>query len=95
MEIVKTNLMLDPKVSADALYQGVKYMQELALYHERADETYAAEIQSILTRLIADVEDNIQHTAMLRGLRFNPRYINDVIPETHESFPQCTRGACR
>lgn len=106
MRIVKQNLYTNPRAAADALYAGVNHMQELALYNQRADEPYAHEIQDILTSLIADVEDTIQYTAMLLGLRFNPRFINDVIPNVPDGSEDfglkhkptasvCTRGACR
>lgn len=106
MEILKANIRSDPGVAAQALYRGLESVRELGLYTQRADDMYEDELNSIANRMARTCEDIIQHTAMVRGVRFSPKYLNDIIPETPDDSdafgpnhkatgPLCPRGACR
>jgi hypothetical protein len=106
MQILKANIRSDPDVASKALYMGLENLREIGLYTQRADDMNAEELDSIANKLAATCEDVIQSTALIRGVRFLPRYLNDIIPETSDdadSFgpnhkktgPLCPRGACR
>lgn len=106
MQILKANIRSDPDIASKALYMGLENLREIGLYTQRADDMNAEELDSIANKLAATCEDVIQSTALIRGVRFLPRYLNDIIPETSDdadSFgpnhkktgPLCPRGACR
>jgi hypothetical protein len=106
MQIMKANIRSDPDVASKALYMGLENLREIGLYTQRADDMYEEELNAIADKLARTCEDVIQSTALVRGVRFLPRYLNDIVPETPDdadSFgpnykktgPLCPRGACR
>jgi hypothetical protein len=106
MDALKANLRTNPDAAASALYQAVEHIREMGLYTQRADDDYAEAINHIATRLGASAEDVIQATARMMGVRFSPRYLNDIMADTSDDSDTfgknhkatsavCTRGACR
>jgi len=70
----------NPQLASEHLYRAIDAVKDLALYIERADD---GEIQGkmleITNRMGLEGETLIQQTVLEKGLRFNPRYLNDTI----------------
>jgi hypothetical protein len=106
MDALKANLRTNPEAAASALYQAVEHIRDMALYTQRADDDHADAMNHIATRLAAAGEDVIQSSARIIGVRFFPRYLNDIMADTSDDSDTfgpnhkktatvCTRGACR
>jgi len=70
----------NPQVAADHLYRAIDAVKDLALHIERADDgDIQANMLEITNRMGLEGETLIQQTVLEKGLRFNPRYLNDTI----------------
>jgi len=106
MDQFKKTSRIDPHTAAGALYRAIEHVRELALYSERSDSDHAIELNNIANRLGYGAEDILSSSCRVMGLRFTPKYLNEMIPETpddsdafgpnhKETGPICARGSCR
>ena len=99
---------LDPARAGRALDQALEAIRELSLYTQRADQVeLAEELNHIADRVAYTGEELIQRTSARMGIRYFPKYLNDIIPppldDPTDSFRTdhkatgsiCTSGSCR
>ena len=99
---------VDPGRASEALDQTLEALRELSLYTQRADQSELFEdLNHIADRLGYTGEDLIQRTSARLGVRFFPKYLNDIIPPSlddpadtfrpgHKATSSvCTSGSCR
>jgi len=70
----------NPQLASEHLYRAIDAVKDLALYIERADDgEIQGQMLEITNRMGLEGETLIQQTVLEKGLRFNPRYLNDTI----------------
>jgi hypothetical protein len=99
---------LDPGRAGKALDQALEAIRELSLYTQRADQAeLAEELNRIADRVAYTGEELIQRTSARMGVRYFPKYLNDIIPPPiddpadtfrpgHKATSSlCASGSCR
>ena len=81
MDTFKKTMRFDPQTASGALYRAIDAVRELALYSERSDTDHAHKLNDIATRLGYGGEDIIRSSCRVLGIRFAPKYLNEMIPE--------------
>lgn len=99
---------LDPARAGRALDQALEALRELSLYTQRADQAELFEdLNHIADRVAYTGEELIQRTSARMGVRYFPKYLNDIIPPPiddpadtfrpgHKATSSlCASGSCR
>jgi len=99
---------VDPARAGHALSNALEAIRELSLYTQRADQVeLAEELNRIADRVAYTGEELIQRTSAQMGIRYFPKYLNDIIPPQiddpadtfrpgHKATSSlCASGSCR
>lgn len=73
---LSTEKIDDPQISAKHLYDGLDYLEDIALYN---NYDVHDEIREIITELAFEVETRILEKSLELNKPFNPRYLNDRV----------------
>lgn len=69
-----------PPDALEHLYLAIDTVKDMSLYLERSDQSEIQErMLDITNRMGLEGETLIQQKVLEKGLRFNPRYLNDTI----------------
>ena len=101
-------VQVDPARASNSLDRALEALRELSLYTQRADQVELFEdLNHIADRLAYMGEELLQRTSARVGVRFFPKYLNDIIPPSlddpadtfrpgHKATSSvCTSGSCR
>jgi hypothetical protein len=101
-------VQMDPGRATEALDRSLEALRELSLYTQRADQSELFEdMNKIADRLAYTGEELIQRTSARVGVRYFPKYLNDIIPPSlddpadtfrpgHKATSSlCASGSCR
>lgn len=73
---LSTEKIDDPYISSKHLYEGLDYLEDIALYN---NYDVHEEIQEIILELAYEVEKRILEKSLELNKPFNPRYLNDRV----------------
>ena len=70
----------DPTVALEHLYLAIDTVKDMALYLERADQSELQDkMLDVTNRMGLEGETLIYQKCIEKGIRFNPKYLNDTI----------------